>query len=382
MVFSREMVEKLLEFHSKDYYVLSLYLNVNGRYLPRKKHIEQEWDFLLHQAKKEIPLLPDLSKQAKTSLDSDLEEITHFVNYEFERDGFRTLVVFSCSGEKFWETYPLPVALRSHYVLEKKPYVRPLLLVLDEHQRYATAVVDRRKARIFTVFLGQIEEHTGVFEDDVPAKVKAGEWANLRETKISHHIEDHVHRHLKHVAEKTLEFFKEREFDRLIVAGHEEIAPKFEALLHPYLQERMAGRFYVEPDVSLDEILKQSLVVEERRQRQDEAELLKKLYDLAKPEGRAVVGLEATIEALMLGQVQKLLVGGEYKASGLICPEGHLISSYARECPVCGAGMKEEKEIIADIIEETVKKDGEVEYIFWDEKFIKEGIGAFLRYTV
>lgn len=382
MVFSRETVEKLLEFHSKDYYVLSLYLNVNGRYLPRKKHIEQEWDFLLHQAKKEIPLLPDLSKQVKTSLDSDLEEITHFVNYEFERDGFRTLVVFSCSGEKFWQTYPLPVALRSHYVLEKKPYARPLLLVLDEHQRYATAVVDRRKARIFTVFLGQIEEHTGVFEDDVPAKVKAGEWANLRETKISHHIEDHVHRHLKHVAEKTLEFFKEREFDRLIVAGHEEIAPKFEALLHPYLQERMAGRFYVEPDVSLDEILKQSLVVEERRQRQDEAELLKKLYDLAKPEGRAVVGLEATIEALMLGQVQKLLIGGEYKASGLICPEGHLISSYARECPVCGAGMKEEKEITADIIEETVKKDGEVEYIFWDEKFIKEGIGAFLRYTV
>lgn len=381
MGFSRETVKKLLEFESKNHYVFSLYLNVDGKYFPRKKHVEQEWDFLLHQAKKEIELLP-ITKEAKNSLDSDLEEITRFVNYEFERDGCRTLVVFSSSGEKLWQTYPLPVALRSKYAIRRKPYARPLLLVLDEYQRFATAVVDRRKARIFSVQLGQIEEHTGVFEDDVPAKVRAGDWAMLREKKILHHIEDHVLRHLKHTADRTLEFFKEREFDRLILAGHEEIIPKFEALLHPYLQERTAGKFYVEPNVSLDEILKQSLAIEEKIEREDEARLLKKLYDLAKPNGRAVVGLEATLEPLMLGRVQMLLIGGEYEAPGFICPEGHSISRDARKCPVCGADMKEETEITEDIIEETVSRNGEVEYVFWDDKFAKEGIGAFLRYTV
>ena len=382
MIFSREMIDGLLKFESNGHYVFSLYLNIDGKSLPRWQNVEQEWNALLHQAKKEIPLLPDLSRDIKKSLDQDLKEITQFVNYKFERSGSRSLVVFSCSAQKFWQTYPLPVALRSHYVLEKKPHIRPLLLILDEYERYATVVVDRRKARIFTVYLGRIEEHSGVFEDEVPAKVKAGEWANLRESKISHHIEDHVLRHLKRVAEKILEFFKERDFGRLIVAGHEELASKFEALLHPYLQERIAGRFYVEPDVALDEILRQSLAIEEGIEREDEARLLQRLYDLAKPMGKAAVGLEPTIEALMLGQVQRLIIGGEYKASGFICPDGHLLSSYTRECPVCGAEMREEKDITTEIIEGTVRRDGEVKYVFWDEKFSKEGIGAFLRYTV
>jgi len=40
-----------------------------------------------------------------------------------------------------------------HLAFEPQPDVAPLLDVLDEHERYAVAVVDKAKARLFTVFL-------------------------------------------------------------------------------------------------------------------------------------------------------------------------------------------------------------------------------------
>jgi hypothetical protein len=37
------------------------------------------------------------------------------------------------------------------------PDLAPLLRLLDEHERYAVALVDKEKARLFSVFLGEIE---------------------------------------------------------------------------------------------------------------------------------------------------------------------------------------------------------------------------------
>jgi len=252
-------VKELNNFRGDGDYVVSLYLDVDGRKFPRKQAYERELKDLVHQAKKEWLKRRDLSHSQREFLKKDLEAIDQFVRLKFIRKKRKGLAIFSCSARDFWQVYPLPVSLPSCLIIDNIPYTKPLTTVLDEYERYCTVVVDRRKARIFTVYLGEIEEHSGVFEDDVPNKVKAGEWAALRESKISHHIEDHVHRHLKNVAQKTLKFFKENDFHRLIIGGHREIIPKFEKHLPDYLRKRVAGHFLAKPEVSLKDILEESL---------------------------------------------------------------------------------------------------------------------------
>lgn len=102
--------------------------------------------------------------------------------------------------------------------MEPDSYTRPLSLVLDEFDRYCVLVVDSRKARIFSLFLGVMEEYTDIFvEDEVPNRVRvnlsmtgssAGIYGGIGDERIQRHIEDHVHRHIKNVTDKAFEFFK------------------------------------------------------------------------------------------------------------------------------------------------------------------------------
>src|SRR4029078_12158582 len=96
--------------------------------------------------------------------------------------------------------------------------VAPLLEVLDEYERYAVAVVDKRHARLFTVFAGQIEESLK-FQDFVLSHHDQGGWS---QANYQRHHEAHVFRHLKRVAEYLTDLYRRRELHRLIVAEPEE----------------------------------------------------------------------------------------------------------------------------------------------------------------
>ena len=52
---------------------------------------------------------------------------------------------------------------------ENAPYLRPLIAALDEYARYGVVLMDKEKARFFTVYMGEIQEHEAVF-DEVPRR--------------------------------------------------------------------------------------------------------------------------------------------------------------------------------------------------------------------
>lgn len=375
-------IKNLVDFRSDGAYVVSFYLNIDGQKFPRKQGYEVKLKALLRKGEKDwLASGGTLSKEQKAGLREDFQKIDNFVRFNFTRQGAKGIAIFSCTHRGLWQVYPLPVAMPSNLIISKEPYAKTLLAVLDEYRRFCTVVVDRRKARIFTVYLGQIEEHFGVFEDDVPAKVKEGEWAGLRQTKIAHHIEDHVLRHLKRVAQKTLVFFKEHHFDRLILAGHKETIPKLKEVLHPYLLERVAGQLWIEPEAPLKEVLEKSLAVEERVEKKKEEELIKSLTEKAKPHGQGVIGLKATLEALSMGEVHTLLIGDGYAAKGLVCSHCNYLSPDLEECPLCGRKTRVSEDIIEDMVQVAIHKNCQVEHITHIPEFIKS-IGALLRFSV
>ena len=199
----------------------------------------------------------ELSAEEQNGWKSDLLKIEEYILQSFDRADKRSLVFFS-AGPNLWEVLAWEFPLPSRLVVLNHPYLGPLKKALVLHGRYMVLVVDREKARMFTVCLGKTEEKREIMLDMVPQKVKAKKIDYGRDDKIPRHIEAHLHEHLKRVAKETHEFAKGKKISFLLLGGHKELLPKIrKRLLYP--QNKMVlGEFVTELNVPLNEILKHS----------------------------------------------------------------------------------------------------------------------------
>jgi len=390
-----EQVRQLLSLVGQGGPVVSLYLNVTS---PRS--YKSELHSLIHQKKQRLAE-SGMEEGLRKKIEQILEKIRRYIDNLGALERTRLLVLFA-NAEGFWQEYRLPVALPSRLYVEPDPYVRPLTTLLDEFPRYLVLVADARKARVFTLYLGEIEEHTGLLESDTPSWVSEDEgrgargprgggvsaWAGWREPKIQRHIQDHVHRHLKTVTERAFEIYKRLGCDRLIIGAPEategKIFPMIRHHLHRYLQERFAGVFPGDPDMALEELKKRVLQVAQEAERKEEEAVIRRLMEeSAHKDGMAVLGVEPVVQALMLGQVQTLIVDSQYQVPGWVCPRDHFLSLQETECELCGGKMEAVEDFVDEIVEEAVAQGAEIEHVFLKHPaFEPHRIGALLRFRI
>ncbi len=382
-VIHKEDLKRIAGFSANGSLVVSLYLDVDGAKYPRIQDYERELHGLEKKAEDQwLNGDQEISKEKKVALKKDLKKINSFVTGKWHRQGHKGLAIFSCVEAGFWEVYEFPVGLTSALTIGHEPHTVKLTALMDEHKRFCVVSVNRNKSRFFTVYLGGIEEHHGVLIDDsVPDQVKEGEWAGLRQSRIARHIEDHVQRHLKEVARLTYNFFLGHNFDLLVVAGHKELIPRFESLLHPYLKERLAGEFQAEPDAPLSEIIKRGLLVEKDFRVHEEQLLFERLNEENHKGGLGVVGLKPTIDALMRGQADTLLLAADSSVSGFICQKDRCLSLESGGCRVCGEALSPSKDIVEDMVQIALVQNVKIEHLSHVEKFRAEAkYGALLRF--
>jgi len=377
---SYELVSNLLKRAGKDFPTTSLYLDLSSPKFTTKD-AEIALKGLIKDKKQEVEN-SSFPRETKLSLVEDFEKLSRYITTELERKGARGIAVFSSSGSKLWDAYPLPGAVSNLLFIDRAPYIRPFTMLLDQYKRYCTVLVDRERARVFTVCLGQIEDHSQIF-DDVPARVKASGWGGYEERRIERHIEDHLRKHLKNVADLTYEFLQNRKFDRLIIGGHVEIIPEFEPMLHSYLRERIVARINVDSSISLDEALKRTMQIDKEMEERSDAELVRKLIESAKGNGTGALGLRATLGALRRNQIRTLVVEMGYMAEGVVCDGCAFFGIDEQECPLCNGKPRKVADVVEEAIRETLRQSGSVVHVGSSTELGKEGkIGALLRYAL
>jgi peptide chain release factor subunit 1 len=260
--------------------------------------------------------------------------------------------------------------------------VAPLLDVVDEYERYAIVLVDKRHARLFSVYMGEIEE-SDKLQDFVPGKHDQGGYS---QANYQRHHEAHVYRHLKHVVERLNDLYRSRSFDRLVLAGPDEALSEFQRLLPRPLAQRVVGTFHAETSAGTAEILEKTLAVERQVERAHEERLIDDLLETAGAGGRASLGLAPTLEAIWLGDVQTLFVADRLSVAGSECPScGWLAEGSNETCPACGATMKPVHDVVHRAMARTLEQSGTVEVVHDTVadrlREVAGGIGALLRYV-
>jgi peptide subunit release factor 1 (eRF1) len=371
---THERIRQLEEFEGRGARVLSVYLNTDPTRQARYSY-QVVFQDLVKQARE------PLGKRAREALMTEVARVQQWLETR-EQHG-NGVALFACTPRGLWQAYYLPVSPRDHLVYDAKPDVSLLLEVVDDYERYAVALVDKERARLFTVFLGEIEESEAL-RDEVPGKTDVG---GVSQPHFQRHHEVHVHWHLKRVAEHLTRLFTGRPFDRLVLAGPDEVTSELRRLLPRALAHRVVA--LIPADIAADkrDILDRTLEVERRVERKVEERLVDELFEIAGAQGRAIYGLEQTLETLWLGEVQTLVVADGADVSGSECPScWRLAPGSVGACPACGTAMRPVPDLLHRAMGRAVEQAGSVEVVHGHaaRRLLETGggLGALLRFRL
>ena len=199
----RALVRGLASWDPGGAPVTTLYLDTDGRRYPRRSEYLTRADDLLRSAKDRARRF---DRPGFDSACRDVARIRTYLRDEFDRRGTRGVAVFSSSSAGLWNAVPLPQPVRDRASLGPRPDVVPLEALVELAETSCVAIVDREKARTLVTTLGEIEEVTDIL-DEVPGQHDQGGWAQRR---LQRHIEDHVLRHVKRVADSLFRLHQRR----------------------------------------------------------------------------------------------------------------------------------------------------------------------------
>lgn len=358
----------------KDGYFVSLYLNVDPMF-------NTKGDYMVHFKNMMKNTVDSLDKAAYKAVKDDLEKVENYVisNKRMFRKG---LALISSTAKSFWKEYNINVPVKNELIVDKTPYAKPLMDILDNYQRYAVLLVDKESARIFTVHLGEIVEYGEIHTPDIPGKHKKGGWFALSQNHYERHIDFHVGMHLKDVVEKLELFLSGEYIGRLIIGGSDEAVSTVKGMLHKTMLDKVIGTVKVEMFAKSNEVLNRLEPIVSAFERKKEEETVESLIAKAMKNENAVLGMDNVINALQEQRVMKLVFVGDYKASGYRCNDCGCLSVQKTDmCPYCSADMETVDYMVDLAGEKAIQQNALIEVVSESRDLMDAGgIGAFLRF--
>jgi peptide chain release factor subunit 1 len=386
---TREQLHELAQFEDQGACALSFYFQPTA---PRNRAHKEEAILTKDLAREALHRLE--SKGKSVSAHADLDRIVR-LSQELRGNGARARAVFACGAHGFWREYDLPAQLSGTQLLvDRHFHLKPLTQLLGAFPSLGIVLVDRHRARMFDLCLGELTEREGFFHPLI-RRGRGDGFAGYDAGHAERRVADEARQHFKFVAEflkdaldKDKDKYNDKgknknTFERWIVGCQEAHWSQFEPQLHPYVAQKLLGRFSADvAHVSREEIRAQAerIFAEARASRCLEA--LRETISQARHNARGVTGLRRVLRSLELGEVQTLLLGQSYQAQAVECSGcGHLDAHLVSFCPACGRETREVVDVGEAILPWVIRHDIELFYVKDDLEFDKVGnIAALLRY--
>jgi peptide chain release factor subunit 1 len=285
------------------------------------------------------------------------------------------VAVYACAPADLLEVVSLRTPVESRVVVERTPFVEPLVAQGDG-ERWAVLLANRRSARVFQGHGRDVEE-TDRIEDEVHRQHDQGGWSQLNYQRS---VEKDVYDHMAHVADVLFGIYKQHGLDHLLIGGPEELLGDVERHLHRYLRERIVGRLHLDVENSGIEDVRSAVAGElERHETQREREALDRLAEGVGRGTRGAGGLADVLAALDEGRVECLLVADGFSAAGLRDRETGML--YAEENAPRDRPLERVEDVVEPAIEKAIEQSARVLRVSrHDDLGPLGGIGAVLRY--
>jgi len=315
------------------------------------------------------------------SLHADLDRVLDLATNL--RGNSRGRAVFACSAQKFWREYELPPQLAgTHIYLQPRFQLKPLAALLGAQPALSVAIVDRQRARFFDLRLDDLRER-GAIVHMLSRNASNYGYNGYEGGHAERRVSEEALQHFKAVSERLLADFEKGIWERLIVGCQDANWPEFESNLHPYVKQRLIGRFSADvASVSNEEIRDHAGALLNQWTTVRASTKANEAVDLAKSNGRGVTGLRRVLQALEAGEVQSIFLGENYSARAVECPNcGHLDARLVAACSACGKPTRELADVCDAVIPIAIRRDIELFYLREHTDLDRAGnIAALLRF--
>ena len=315
------------------------------------------------------------------SLHADLDRVLDLATNL--RGNARGRAVFACSAQNFWREYELPPHLGATQIyLQPQFQLKPLAALLGAQPALCVVMVDRQRARFFDLRLDHLREN-GAIVHMLSRSASSYGYNGYEAGHAERRVSEEALQHFKAVSERLRADLERGAWERIIVGCHDVSWPEFESHLHPYVKQRLIGRFSADvASVSNEEIrdhagaLLDQWIIERASTKVSEA------LEFARGNGRGVAGLRRVLQALETGEVQTIFLTENYSARAVECPHcGHLDAHLVASCVACGRRTHELTDVCDAIIPIAIKRNIELFYLKEHDGLDRAGnIAALLRF--
>jgi peptide chain release factor subunit 1 len=295
------------------------------------------------------------------------------------------LILFADASEDFFWSREVQVPVRNNVRWSDTPYVKPLLALIDDYERYGVVLVDKERGRLFTVFMGQIVEHEDFMAPLPVRRIKSPGMDHMfSEHRFQNKAAIHVHLHLKHVAESLDRLIDQYGFDRILVGGPVEATGELQHLLSKRARGRLVDRLSLPVTASAHRVLEEAVRIGERLERQVEEQIVHDLIVGDERHHPFTLGLERTVHALCEERIWRMVYAQGFTPAGGQCAHCEMLFAISDgSCNYCGAAITPTEDLLERMVERALEQDSLLEEVSGRaaERLRQAGgIGAILRF--
>ena len=292
------------------------------------------------------------------------------------------VALFACEAIGLREILPVRVPFEDTFVVADAPFLRPLAGALEAAPPALVVFVDSESARLIPADPSGAGEEVAL-ESEVPGHHRRGGWAQLAQSRYQRHIQDHRGRHFEAATEALVHLVEQHRIERIVLAGEARNVAAFRKHLPHRIAEQVAGVIPGARHESAAAFLGRAGELLARVEEREETDAIESALTEAAKGGRAVSGLEATLEAASRGAVHRLYLLKRFSEPGRGCVAcGALQPGDSPRCRLC-AGETEPVELGSAMADRVIAAGGRVETIERHEELARlGGVVARLRYPL
>lgn len=374
----RAQIESLTVNRTNGVPTTSFYLDTDKSRLT-KKEITVSVKQLISEGRARLEAA-NPGRENRETLAADLERVEGFCGKNLASFHHAGLALFSCARTGFWEAIELPHGPRNRIVLDQNFYIRPLVGILDRYLRILALLIDRKEARWYRIYMGEIAPLESL-ASDVPRRVKVGGFQGSDSRRMERHFDARLLEHFKKAVHMTLDMMRKNGFDGLLLGCEDEAWPVLEPALHPYIKECLIGRLKSKPDDPPDKIRREAEGIEDLLKSEKETETVQRLIAELESGGLACSGIKETLERLNRFEIQTLVVTHNFSKEGRICPSCRSLFVDVGDCPFCLKPTLPVFDVVDEAIEFALRHGETVRQVSQATRLDRYGkIGAFLKF--
>ncbi len=381
-----EQLDRLAAFEPGPYPVISLYLNTQAGQHGRDQHHAFVRKELKARGGTYAPNSPE-----RESLGRDLEKIMRYVERDVQPSA-NGVAIFACAGADLFEAVQMGAPVEQHWLsISDRPHLYPLARLDSQWPRYAAVLADTNASRILVFAGGELVSERGV--DGVKTRRTAeGGAAQMR---FQRHVENfHLH-HVKDLVEALDRIVRQEGITQILVAGDEVVTPLLREQMPKQLAEKIVEHMRLDAHAPIADVLRASLEAMKRVNERTDREKVEAALGEYRAGGLGVVGPEHTLDALVKGQVDELLLsatlrelkhlpGSPAVRADVLGTTVHAESSAAAAVAGEAAAASAESVRIADALVTRARQTGATITFIEDPSLLSDwgGVAALLRFRI